>query len=424
MRENWKSETICIQGGYKPKVGEPRVLPIVQSTTYQYESVEQLEDLFDLKTNGHMYSRISNPTVAALEEKLAILEGGVGAVATSSGQAAITLAVLNICKAGDHILCSSTLYGGTVNLLGVTLKKLGIEAIFINPDLSEDEILSYARPNTKAIYGETLGNPGLNVLDFDKFSSVAKKLNVPFIVDNTLASPYLCNPILHGANIVVHSTTKYIDGHAVSVGGVVIDGGNFSWDNGKFEEFVVPDESYHGISYVETFGRAAYIVKARVQLMRDYGNCMSPFNAFLTNLGLETLHVRMERHCSNAFELARWLNNHPNVEWVNYPMLDSSKTYNLCQKYLNNGGGGVLTFGIKGGVEAAKKFMNKLKLASLVVHVGDIRTYVLHPVTTTHRQLSDEQQLASGVTKDMIRVSVGIENIDDIIEDFSQALDE
>lgn len=423
MENNWNNGTICVQGAYEPKNGEPRVLPIIQSTTYKYDDPDQLAKLFDLTEEGHMYSRISNPTVSAFEEKINRLEGGVGAVAVASGQSATTLALLNICKSGEHIVAASTLYGGTFTLLASTFKKFGIEVTFVNPDASEEEILSKFKDNTKALFGETIGNPGLNILDFDKFSKVAKKSGVPLIIDNTLATPCLCRPFEHGANIVVHSATKYIDGHATSVGGVVVDGGNFNWDNGKFSEIVEADPSYHGIKYVESFGKSAYIVKLRVQLLRDIGNCMSPFNAFLMNLGTETLHLRMKAHSENALKLGEFLERHENVSWVNYPDLSSNSSYNLCKKYLPNGASGMLTFGIKGGVEAGKKFIRNLKLAALVVHLGDARTSVIHPASTTHRQLSEEQQISSGVSPDLIRVSVGIEDIEDIISDFKQALE-
>lgn len=422
MSNNLGKGTIGIHGGYSPKSGEPRVLPIYQSATYKYDDPDTLEALFALKAEGHLYSRISNPTVGALEDKYTKLEGGVGAVATASGQSAILYAVLNLCKAGDHIISVTSLYGGTVNLFNVHLKNLGIEVSFVEPDASEEEILSLAKENTKAIYGETIGNPGLNILDFDKFSSVAKKIQVPLIIDNTVATPYHCNPFEHGANIVVHSTTKYSEGHAQTIGGIVVDGGNFDWTNGKFNDFTTPDPSYHGLKYVESFGQAAYIVKLRVTLLRDLGACMSPFNAYLTNLGLETLHLRMERHSANALELAKYLQNHPKVRWVNYPYLEGSKGYENAKKYLK-AGSGLLTFGIKGGIEESKKFCKALNLVALAVTLGDSRSCILHPATTTHSQLNDEDLVASGVTKDMLRVSVGIEDIQDIIDDFKQALD-
>ena len=423
MSKEWQKGTICIQGGYSPKAGEPRVLPIFQTATYKYDDPDYLQGLFNLEVEGHLYSRISNPTVSALEEKFARLQGGVGAVATASGQAAVLYAILNICKVGDHIISASSLYGGTVNLFTVNLKKMGIEVSFVDPEASKEEILSYAKENTKAIYGETIGNPGLNILDFDKFSEVARELEIPFIVDNTVGTPYLCNPFDFGANVVVHSTTKYADGHAQSIGGIVVDGGNFNWANGKFEELTEPDPSYHGIKYVETFGDAAYITKLRVTLGRDLGACQSPFNAYLTNLGLETIHLRMERHSENALALAKWLEKHPKIKWVNYPYLESNKEYEKAKKYLNGGGSGLLTFGIKGNIQDAKKFTKALNLVALVVTLGDVRSCILHPATTTHSQLSEEEQIASGVSPDLMRVSIGIEDIKDIINDFEQALE-
>ncbi|MDU5260860.1 MAG: O-acetylhomoserine aminocarboxypropyltransferase/cysteine synthase family protein [Clostridium celatum] len=422
MAINLGKGTVGIHGGYSPKSGEPRVLPIYQSATYKYDDPDTLEALFALKADGHLYSRISNPTVGALEEKYAKLEGGVGAVATSSGQSAILYAVLNVCKAGDHLISVTSLYGGTVNLFSVHLKNLGVEVTFVEPDASEEEILSKAKSNTKAIYGETIGNPGLNVLDFDKFSSVAKKIEVPFIVDNTVATPYHCNPFEHGANIVIHSTTKYSEGHAQTIGGVVVDGGNFDWTNGKFNDFTEPDPSYHGIKYVESFGDSAYIVKLRVTLLRDLGACMSPFNAYLTNLGLETLHLRMERHSKNALEIAQWLATQEKVSWVNYPLLEGSKYYDLAKKYLKGGASGILTFGIKGGIENAKEFSRGLNLIALAVTLGDARSCLLHPATTSHSQLNEEELLASGVTSDLLRLSVGIEDTKDLINDINKAL--
>lgn len=420
MNKEWKQGTVCIQGGYSPKAGEPRVLPIFQSTTYKYDDPDYLEEVFNLKAEGHLYSRISNPTVSALEEKFAMLEGGVGAVATSSGQSAVLYSILNLCSAGDHLISASTLYGGTINLFTVNLKKMGIDVDFVDPEAGIEEILSKAKENTKLIYGETIGNPGLNILDFDKFSLIAKKLDIPFIVDNTLGTPYLCNVFEHGVNISVHSTTKYSDGHAQAIGGIIVDGGNFNWDNGKNLELVEPDPSYHGIKYVETFKEAAYITKLRVTLLRDLGACQSPFNAYLTNLGLETLHLRMDRHCENTLELAKWLSNHPKVSWVNYPGLEGNSQYDRAEKYMKKGASGVLTFGIKGGIEDAKNFTRALKLVALVVTLGDARSCILHPATTTHNQLSEEEQRASGVTPDLMRVSVGIEDIKDIIKDFEE----
>lgn len=423
MKREFKKGTICVQGGYNPGNGEPRVLPIYQSTTYKYDDPDFVEGLFNLEKDGHLYSRISNPTVSALEEKFALLEGGVGAVATSSGQAAILTAILNICKAGDHIVSASTLYGGTVNLFKVNLKKMGIDVTFVDPDDSEENIIKAANENTKIIYGETIGNPGLNILDFDKFSKVSKKLDVPFIVDNTMATPIHCNPIKLGANIVIHSTSKYSDGHAQALGGIIVDGGNFNWDNGKFNEFVDPDPSYHGLSYVKTFKEAAYITKLRVTLIRDLGGIQTPFNAYLTNLGLETLELRMERHSKNALEIAKWLTNHPKITWVNYPYLEGSSEYEKAQKYLNGGASGILTFGVKGGILSAKTLMKELKLVALVVHLGDARTSLLHPATTTHNQLNEEEQRIAGVAPDLIRFSVGIERVEDIIADLDRALE-
>lgn len=422
MAKEWGKGTICVQGGYDPKPGEPIVLPMVQSTTYKYSDPDHVAKLFDLEAEGHMYSRISNPTVEAYEKKVASLEGGVGALAVSSGQSATTLALLNICKSGDHIIASSAIYGGSFNLLSTTFKNFGIETTFVEPDASEEEILKEFKDNTKAIFGETLGNPSLEILDFNKFSKIAKEKQVPLIVDNTLATPFICKPLELGANIVVYSSTKYIEGHANSVGGIIVDGGNFNWDNGKFKELVEPDASYHGTKYVETFGNAAYIVKARVQLLRDLGNCLSPFNAFLTNLGLETLHLRIKRHSDNALKLAQFLSKHEKVSWVNYPGLEGNASYNNFKKYFSKDASGIVTFGIKGGIEAGNEFIRNLKLVSLVIHVGDTRTCVLQPSATTHRQLTEEEQIASGVYPDLIRVSLGIEDGEDILADFEQAL--
>lgn len=422
MSNQWNKGTVCIQGGYSPKAGEARVLPIYQSATYKYDDPDFLADLFDLKAEGHLYSRISNPTVAALEEKYTKLEGGVGAVATASGQSAILYAVLNICKSGDHLISVSSLYGGTVNLFTVHLKNLGIEVTFVDPEASEEEILSQAKENTKLVYGETIGNPGLNIFDFDKFSNVAKTLGVPLVIDNTVGTPYHCNPFKHGANVVVHSTTKYSEGHAQTIGGIVVDGGNFNWDNGKFNDLILPDPSYHGVKYVETFGAAAYIVKLRVTLLRDLGACMSPFNAYLTNLGLETLHLRMERHSQNALGLAKWLSQNDKISWVNYPYLEGNSQYENAIKYLKGGASGLLTFGIKGGIEEAKRFSKALNLIALAVTLGDARSCLLHPATTTHSQLNEDDQRASGVTPDMLRLSVGIEDLDDLIKDIEEAL--
>ncbi|GAA4653303.1 O-acetylhomoserine aminocarboxypropyltransferase/cysteine synthase [Anaerocolumna aminovalerica] len=405
-----------------PKNGEARVLPIYQSTTYKYDSSEHVGKLFDLAESGFFYSRIANPTVDAVEQKIAALEGGIGAICTSSGQAASTLAVLNICNAGDHMISSAAIYGGTSNLFGVTMKKMGIEVTFVNPDASEMEIQDAFRENTKLVFTETLANPTLVVSDIEKFATLAHKNGVPLIIDNTFATPINCRPIEYGADIVVHSTSKYMDGHAVALGGVVVDSGNFNWDKGKFPGLTTPDESYHGMVYTRDCGKAAYLVKARVQLMRDLGLTPSPNNAFLLNLGLETLHLRMERHCSNALAVAKWLKINDKISWVNYPGLESNKYYPLSKKYMPNGTCGVISFGIKGGREAAVKFMDGLKLAAIVVHVADARTSVLHPASTTHRQLSDAQLVEAGVTPDLIRMSIGIEHVNDIIADLEQAL--
>ena len=419
---NYQFDTNCVQGTYRPKPGEPRVLPIVQSTTFSYDDSDYVADLFDFNAEGSFYTRLGNPTTDSFEGKMNLLEGGVGALAVSSGQSASFFAIINICQAGDHVISSANIYGGTFNLFDVSLRKLGIDFTFVDPDSSEEEILSYAKPNTKALFGETIANPGMNVLDFMKFSSVAKKLDVPFIVDNTLATPYLCRPFELGANIVIHSATKYTDGHATSVGGIIIDGGNFNWENGKFSCLTDPDPSYHGMKYVEKFGPAAYIIKARGQLIRDYGCTPSPFNSFMFHLGLETLHLRMERHSENALKLAEFLASHPCVAWVKYPGLKSDPYYDLAQKYMPKGASGILSFGIKGGAKAGKELIKHLDIVKLVVHLGDLRTSILHPASTTHRQLSEQQQIESGILPEMIRVSVGIEDIKDIINDFDKAL--
>ena len=419
-----KIETKCLHEGYKPKNGEPVALPIYQSTTYRYDSTEEIGKLFDLTSDGHMYSRISNPTVGFVEEKIAALEGGVGALCTTSGQAASLISVLNILSAGDHIVSAATIYGGTINLFAVTLKKFGIECTFVDADASEEEIQKAFKSNTKAVFGETIANPAIAIFDIEKFANIAHKNNVPLIVDNTFATPILCRPIEFGADIVIHSTTKYMDGHAIQIGGVIVDSGNFDWTNGKFKEFTEPDESYHGIVYTEQFGKAAYITKARVQLMRDLGAYPSANAAFLLNLGLETLPVRIERHCSNAETVAKFLNESDKVEFVNYPTIEGNKYSDLAKKYLPKGCSGVVSFSIKGSRENAIRFMDSLKLAENVVHVADIRTCVLHPASATHRQLSDEQLVAAGITPGLIRISVGLENIEDIIEDVKQALEQ
>ncbi len=421
--KKYAQETICIQGGYEPKNGEPRILPIFQSTTYKYDEADEVAKLFDLEAAGHMYSRISNPTVEALEKKIAEMEGGVGAMATSSGQAANLIAILTICNAGEHVLAMSNLYGGTFTLFTSTLKKMGIEVTFVDHRADDREISSKIQANTKLIFGETIGNPGVDVLDIQRIAEIAHENSIPLVIDNTFATPYLCRPFEFGADIVTHSTTKYIDGHATSVGGIIVDSGKFDWkSSGKFPHLTESDPSYHGLSYTEKFGAAAYITKARVAFLRDMGSTMSPFNAFLTNLGVETLALRMERHSSNALAAARFLESHPNVSWVNYPLLESSQSFDLARKYLPGGASGIIAFGVKGGVESGKKFIDSLELASLVVHVGDIRTHVLHPASMTHRQLSQEQQIKAGIKPDMIRLSVGIENIDDILADLDQAL--
>ncbi len=422
MSDNWKIETQAVQGGYQPKATEPRIPTICQSTTYKYDSADHVAKLFDLDLPDHMYTRISNPTTDEFEKKIAMMEGGVAALATSSGQAASALAILNICSAGQHVVSAGTLYGGTYSLFANTLPKLGVEVTFVDPEASAEEIKSHFRENTRCVFAETIGNPGLNVLDFEKFSAVARQMGVPLIIDNTFPTPVLCRPFEHGADIVIHSTTKYIDGHATSVGGVIIDGGRFDWTGGKFPELTEPDTSYHGLRYTEKFGPLAYIIKARVQYMRDLGTTPAPMNTFLFNHGLTTLPLRMDRHSTNTLALARYLEKHPKVSWVNYPGLESHPSYPRVQKYLPKGASGVLTFGIKGGREAGIKFMEATKVIALVVHVGDARSCVLHPASTTHRQLTEEQQIASGVTPDLIRLSVGIEHIDDLIADVEQAL--
>ena len=413
-------ETQCLHEGYKPGNGQPKALPIYQSTTYTYDSTDHIGQLFDLTADGHMYSRISNPTVACVEEKIAAMEGGVGALCTTSGQAASLLSILNIAKAGDHFISASTIYGGTVNLFAVTLKKFGIECTFVDAGAPEEELQKAFRPNTKAVFGETIANPAIAVFDIEKFAKLAHANGVPLIVDNTFATPVLCRPFEWGADIVVHSTTKYMDGHAVQVGGVLVDSGNFNWENGKFEELCTPDESYHGVTYTKQFGRAAYITKARVQLMRDFGMYPAAHTAFLLDLGLQTLAVRMERHCRNAEKAAQYLVGRPEVEFVNYPTLPGNPYQALAEKYLPQGCAGVISFSIKGGREAAVKFMDSLELANNVVHVADICTCVLHPASSTHRQLTDEQLVAAGITPGLIRLSVGLEHIDDILQDLEK----
>ena len=422
-----KLNTICVQGGWEPKKGEPRVLPIYQSTTFKYDTSEQMADLFDLKASGYFYTRLQNPTNDAVASKIAELEGGVAAMLTSSGQAASFYSIFNICEAGDHFVSAASIYGGTFNLFSVTMKKLGIECTFVDADASEEELQAAFRPNTKALFGETIANPVLSVLDIEKFARVAHKNGVPLIVDNTFPTPINCRPIEFGADIVIHSTTKYMDGHATAVGGCIVDSGNFDWDAhaDKFPGLTEPDPSYHGLAYSKAFGKGAYITKATAQLMRDLGSIQSPENAFLLNLGLETLHLRMPRHCENALKVAEYLEKHPKVAWVNYSGLKSSKYYELAQKQFTNGMScGVVTFGLKGGRDVSIRFMDSLKLACIVTHVADARTCVLHPASHTHRQLSDEQLIAAGIQPDLIRFSVGIEDAEDIIADIEQALNQ
>ena len=417
-------ETKCIQSGYKPKNGDPRVMPIVQSTTYKYDSADYMGKLFDLEAEGYFYTRLANPTCGYVEEKIADLEGGSGAMLTSAGQAATLCAVMTIAEAGDHIICSSAVYGGTFNLLGVTLKKFGIDTTFVNPDDDYDTLAKAFKDNTKAVLGETISNPSLDVLDIEKFAKLAHDHKVPLIVDNTFATPILCRPLEFGADIIIHSTSKYMDGHAAALGGVIVDGGKFDWAaSGKFPSFTTPDESYHGVVYAKDFGNQAFITKARAQLMRDLGVTPAPMNAFLLNTGLETLHLRMPRHCENALAVAEFLEKDSRVSWVNYPGLKSSKYRELVEKYLPNGTSGVVSFGIKGGRETAVKFLDALKLAAIVTHVADARTCALHPASTTHRQMTDEQLIECGVSPDLVRFSVGIENAKDIIADLDQALD-
>lgn len=419
-------ETTCIQGGWQPKNGEPRILPIYQSTTFKYSTSEQMGRLFDLEENGYFYTRLANPTNDAVADKIRELEGGAAAMLTSSGQAANFYAVFNICGAGDHLVCSATVYGGTSNLFVVTMKKMGIDVTLVDPDAPEEEIEKAIRPNTKCIFGESIANPALVVLDLEKFARIAHRNGIPFIVDNTFATPINCRPFEWGADIVTHSTTKYMDGHAMTVGGCIVDSGNFDWEAhaDKFPGLTTPDESYHGIIYTKKFGKAAYITKATAQVMRDLGSIPSPQNSFLLNIGLETLHLRVPRHCENAQKVAEYLQSREDVAWVNYPGLENDKYHALAQKYMPNGTCGVISFGLKGGRQAAGEFMDKLKLAAIVTHVADARTCVLHPASHTHRQLSDEQLREAGVDPSLIRLSVGIENVDDIIEDISQALED
>lgn len=419
-----KLDTICVQGTYQPKNGEPRVIPIVQSTTYKYDSSVEMGNLFDLKESGYFYSRLQNPTCDNVASKIAALEGGVAGMLTGSGQAANFYAVFNIANAGDHIISSSAIYGGTYNLFNVTMRKLGIDFTFVSPHATEEELQAAIKPNTKAFFGETISNPSLDVLDIETFAKVAHKNGVPLIVDNTFATPINCRAFDWGVDIVTHSTTKYMEGHASTIGGAIVDSGNFDWtQNDKFPGLTTPDDSYHGIVYADTFGKGAYITKAVVQLMRDLGSVQSPNDAFLLNVGLESLHLRVQRHCENALAVARYLKNHPKVTWVKCAMLEDDDQYALAKKYMPNGTCGVVSFGIKGGREAATTFMDSLRLAAIVTHVADARTCCLHPASTTHRQLTDEQLAECGVSPDLVRFSCGIEAAEDIIADIEQALD-
>ena len=424
MEKKLRQGSLCVQAGYKPKNGEPIELPIIQSTTFKYDDSDEMAQLFDLKKEGYFYTRLQNPTNDAVAAKIAALEGGVGAVLTSSGQAANFYAVFNICEAGDHIVTSNEIYGGTFNLFGVTLKKLGIECTFVSPDASEEEIQKAFKPNTKALFGETITNPGCAVLDIEKFARIAHKNGVPFIIDNTFATPINCRPFEWGADIVTHSTTKYMDGFATQVGGVVVDSGNFDWlkHAEKFPGLCTPDESYHGLTYVKAFGKMGYTTKLVAQLMRDLGSIPAPQNSFLLNIGLQTLHLRMAQHCKNAQKVAEFLHDNEKVAWVHYSGLKDDPYYALGQKYLPNGSCGVIAFGLKGDRETAIKWMDSLEMINIVTHVADARTCVLHPASHTHRQLSDEQLREAGVAPDLIRLSVGIEDVEDILDDIKQAL--
>lgn len=419
-----KLDTICVQGTYKPKNGEPRVIPIIQSTTYKYDSSVEMGNLFDLKESGYFYSRLQNPTCDNVASKICALEGGVAGMLTGSGQAANFYAVFNIAQAGDHIVSSSAIYGGTYNLFNVTMRKLGIDFTFVSPTASSEEIQAAIKPNTKAIFGETISNPSLDILDIETFANVAHKNGIPLIVDNTFATPINCRVFDYGVDIVTHSTTKYMEGHASTIGGAIVDSGNFDWtQNDKFPGLTTPDDSYHGIIYTEAFGKGAYITKATVQLMRDLGSVQSPNEAFLLNVGLESLHLRIQRHCENAKAVAQYLEKHPKISWVNCAMLEGDSQYEIAKKYMPNGTCGVVSFGIKGGREAATKFMDSLQLAAIVTHVADARTCCLHPASTTHRQLTDEQLKECGVSPDLVRFSCGIEAAEDIIADIEQALE-
>ncbi len=422
---SWRIETKCIQSGYTPKNGEARVLPIYQSTTFLYENAQAMGDLFDLKASGSFYTRLSNPTTDAVEAKIAALEGGVGAMMTSAGQAASLISVINIAHSGDHVISASAIYGGTFNLFNKTLRELGIDVTFIEPDATEEELEAAFRPNTRLVFGETLSNPALRVLDIEKYATIAHRHQVPLIVDNTFPTPIHCRPFEFGADIVIHSTSKYLDGHATALGGVIVDSGNFNWAAaGKYPELTTPDETYHGVVYTDHFGKAAYIAKCRTHIMRDIGSTPSPTNAFLLSQGIDTLHLRMERHVQNARAVVDYLLTDDRISWVSFPELPDSKEYELAKKYMPNGTCGVISFGVKGGREAAIRFMDNLKLAAIATHVADLRTCVLHPASTTHRQLNDQQLIECGVTPDLIRFSVGIENAQDIIDDIKQALDQ
>ena len=425
MKKNLKPGTLCVQAGWQPKNGESRVVPIVQSTTFKYDDSDEMAMLFDLKKEGYFYTRLLNPTCDAVAKKIAALEGGIGAMLTSSGQAANFYAVFNICSAGDHFVTSNEIYGGTYNLFGVTLKKLGIECTFVDQEASEEEIQAAFRPNTKLLFGETISNPGCKVLDIEKFARIAHRNGVPLIVDNTFATPINCRPFEWGCDIVTHSTTKYMDGHATQVGGCVVDSGNFDWGShaDKYPGLCTPDESYHGLTYTKTFGKMAYMTKLVAQLMRDLGSAPAPQNSFLLNLGLETLHLRMPQHCRNAQRVAEFLSSDDRVAWVHYSGLESDEYHELAKKYLPNGSCGVLAFGLKGDRDTAVKFMDSLQLVSIVTHVADARTCILHPASHTHRQLSEEQLREAGIAPDLMRLSVGIEDADDIIDDIRQALD-
>lgn len=425
MKKELKLSTLCVRAGWEPKNGEPIEVPVYQSTTFKYDNSEEMAMLFDLKKDGYFYSRLQNPTNDAVAKKIAALEGGVGAVLTSSGQAANFYALFNICEAGDHVVASNEIYGGTFNLFGVTLKKLGIECTFVNPEDSEENIMKAFKPNTKAMFGETISNPGCNVLDIEKFAKIAHKNGVPLIVDNTFATPINCRPFEWGCDIVTHSTTKYMDGHAATIGGAVVDSGNFDWDANaeRFPGLCTPDESYHGLTYTKSFGKMAYTTKLVAQIMRDLGSTQSPHNAFLINLGLESLHLRMAQHCKNAQRIAEYLSADPRVAWVHYCGLENDRNYELAKKYLPNGSCGVIAFGLKGDRETAIKWMDSLELINIVTHVADCRSCVLHPASHTHRQLSDEQLRQAGIAPDLIRLSAGIEDSDDILDDIKQALD-